>query len=172
MGTPLRAPLATPMPNAWQNDGSSPSPSRDPDCAAPARDPSATTPPWRSGFEWCRRFGLAWAPKYGVLSYGNTGDGIAQRDLEEHVLQKMPDAELKALWDRADEHIARYLASDDPFLVNARHPFVFFAKRFSDFRPDVAAAPEARAPPKRAGSDITRGWSRPSESFGKGEQKL
>lgn len=176
----MPVPLATPMPNGWRIDGSSPSPSKEEEesAAPPARDPSAaggaTAQPWRSAYEWGESFKLPWAVKYSGRFYGNAGDGKAQRDLEDQVLSKMPEGELKALWDRRGEHFAMYLASDDPFLVKSRHPFAMFVVRFCDFRPDIAAPLDARAPPRRArAADITRGHAAPSTNYGPpGEQKL
>lgn len=160
--TPVAGPLATlvaeGVANGYQKPTSpspseSSSPSGSPASASPAQtcaragDPSApesaapapaTTPKWRSGYEWLEAFRLVWREVYG-RHYGGGADGKATRDLEDLVLGTMPADEGEQLWGQRVELFRRFLASRDPYLVQRKHAFVLLVTRFSDFRPDIAS---------------------------------
>jgi uncharacterized protein YdaU (DUF1376 family) len=164
---PVATLVANEVANGWQKPASpspseSSSPSGSPASASAAQsgaragDPSATDPaapaparpPWRSGYEWLEAFRLAWREVY-HRHYGNASDSKAVRDLEDLVLENMPDDEGAELWAQRVPFFGRFLASRDPRVVQGKHAFVLLVTRFSDFRPDL---PTLAAPAAGAGS--------------------
>jgi hypothetical protein len=121
-------------PSLVSRDNSEPAP----DQAQPARG-SVWSPS-----EWQRRYGISWSRKYGRISYGMSGDPKACSNLAD-LLERMPEAEVLAAQESADEMIGSFLASEAPGVVKARHPFAFFVTEFGGLRVPQAA-PASRSP--------------------------
>ena len=105
--------------------------------------------PWHAR-DWLRRFGIAWAARKGVLSYGGgASDAIAVRDLGECLDALAPQEREQAQRDAA-AIFARYL--DLPRAGD--HPFKWFVERFNGLRLPESARPEVLPPHAAAGRSV------------------
>lgn len=105
--------------------------------------------PWHA-HDWLVRFGIAWAKRKGVLSYGaGDSDAIATRALGE-VLEALAPQERAQAQQEADVLFGRYFA-----LPRAGdHPFKWFVERFNGLRLPGRREPATRAAPSRSDGNI------------------
>ncbi len=78
-------------------------------------------------------FGLAWRDAYKKFWTEEAGAVAKARELLEDLIPKMPAAEAAIVFASIPKRIERFLASTDPKLVEARHPFSWFVQRFNAF---------------------------------------
>lgn len=124
--------------------------------ASPHEPPDQTRTPARSNgharlwepFEWCRRYGVAWAERYQRIAYGDAGDSKGCSNLAA-VFEALPESERLAAQQDATRMFAEFLARDGRE-AQRRHPFVFFVQEWGGLRVPAAPPPrDARAPAYR-----------------------